>query len=777
MRVATLYNGVRLVGRPCPANVERLDMGAMPLILDMQRNGVLIDQGHFRGLHKRLLARLAEIDADLEQQSEGWRPRKGQPLNFGSPDQVAELLYDHLRVHRDRPSAVKLTSGGKLSTGDEFLSLFKRVHPCVGLILERRQVTKLVSTYVLPLPKMAAEQGGRVHTEFVSTRTATGRYSSRNPNCFSADTEILTTRGWVAFPRLRPSDLVAQWWKGESISGTISFVAPTAYQKLEGRTIRISNQHIDLKVTGDHRCLLLKRGGGGGPVVVSASEYPEDHKQLGAGWWPSGASRGLPIKDDMLRLLVAIQADGHWVVGSGRRRVDMGFRKERKASRLRGLLIALRLPYRESSNAERFRFYFDAPEVFDYIGPSKEFGPWLLEMSRRQVDVFLGEIMFWDGCWTRKNHYSSNLKSNADWVQALFVLSGKRANLRKYVNSAGCVNWQVDVTDRDYTWTTNVKRSKPGDDVETVYCVSVPSSFVVVRRNGKVMITGQCQNIPARSSLGLEVRNGFIASPGYSLVSHDLSQIEMRLAGSLSGDSVMCGIFARDLDIHNITAIEIFRLDAAWIDYLAGQDRAGALTPEEATAWKQFKHQMRLPCKTLGFGILYGVTPEGLQLQIAAADGPWWETAECERLINQWYEVYSGIRAYMDRQHQQARRYRMAWDMFGRARGIPEVRAASQSVVNAGLRMTGNHGIQAGAAGILKLAMAWVRRELIPMFPEGAVRPLLTVHDELIAEVRNDCVADYLEAGKYPMEGLVPLPNGVRIVSSADSAERWGELK
>lgn len=468
MRVTTLYNGVRLVGRPCPANVERLDMGAMPLILDMQRNGVLIDQGHFRGLHTRLLARLAEIDADLEQQSEGWRPRKGQPLNFGSPDQVAELLYDHLRVHRDRPSAVKLTAGGKLSTGDEFLSLFKRVHPCVGLILERRQVTKLVSTYVLPLPKMAAEQGGRVHTEFVSTRTATGRYSSRNPNC---------------------------------------------------------------------------------------------------------------------------------------------------------------------------------------------------------------------------------------------------------------------------------------------------------------------QNIPARSALGLEVRNGFVAPPGYSLVSHDLSQIEMRLAAALSGDAMMRSIFARGLDIHNITAVQIFRLDPARIDHLAAGDAANTLTADEAVEWKRFKHEMRLPCKTLGFGILYGVTPEGLQLQIAAADGPWWETAECERLINQWYEVYGGIRAYMDREHQRARRYRVAWDLFGRSRGIPEVRAASQSVVNAGLRMTGNHGIQATAAGILKLAMAWVKRELIPMFPEGAVRPLLTVHDELIAEVRNDCVADYLEAGKYPMESLVPLPNGVRIVSSADSAERWGELK
>lgn len=777
-----LYNGVSIgVPSPCPANVRRLDLGAVPMIVSMHQQGTLIDQKHFKWLQGELETRLTGIDANIRTRVGGWKPRGLETFNIGSPVQVGELLYDHIAIHRARPDAVKKTDSGRLSTGDEFLSLFKDVDPLVQMVLDWRQTKKLLTTYAYKLPAMARAQGGRLHTEFTITRTSTGRIASKNPNCFSSDTEILTPRGWVRFPELTGDDSVAQWRLEDE---TIEFVKPTARQVVGGqRTIRLHNQHIDLCVTKDHRCLIKNKNGG--CKVVRAEDYPEFFLQLNAGDWAGGP--GIVATDADIRLMVATQADGSW---SGKNdALDFSFRKVRKIERFKKLLVDCGIDC-QPKITNRTRFYFRSSRMLELLGREKQFGFWLLNMSRHQVDVFLSEILFWDGCWERKNSYASNKKINADVVQALYILSDKRANVRKYVNSAGSVSWQVDINvaqaDNNFSHTDNIIR-EPESEPTIVYCVSVPSSYVVVRRNGKVMITGQCQNIPTRSDWGKEIRKGFVAQDGWVLVSLDLSQIEMVLAAFMSGDPTMMDVFLNGLDIHNKTACSIFRIDEQYITQLAleadlDEKKIASMDPIRKAEWKKFKNGVRLPCKTLGFGILYGQTPEGLQTGIAAAGGPWWELDKCEKLVADWYNVYSGVADWMQEQHQRARRYGMVWDLFGRARLIPEVRSVHRANVNAGLRACGNMPIQATAGGILKLAMAYIHREVLPLYA-GVARALLTIHDELIFECRADVAAEFVEVGKTVMETVVPLlagfggPVDTPIKSSGDIAINWGVCK
>lgn len=159
------------------------------------------------------------------------------------------------------------------------------------------------------------------------------------------------------------------------------------------------------------------------------------------------------------------------------------------------------------------------------------------------------ELFYWDGLFTRKNTYCSSGKKNVDVVQGMALMLGKRARLRMYKGKY----WNCDISKNGYSLTTNiVKKIVPYEDY--VYCVKVPSSFVVVRRNGKVSISGNCQNIP-RGSI---YRNAFQAEDGNLIVGADFSNIEARLLADKSGDPNFIQIFKNNLDYHLETAKAVF---------------------------------------------------------------------------------------------------------------------------------------------------------------------------------------------------------------------------
>ena len=181
-----LYGGVRFIDRPSPINVRRLDLGALPMIAAFHHNGIRVDVLYLQELEKDFRSRLDSIEFDIHSSLgssyQDFDGKKYQPLNIGSPDQVARLLFQHLRVQgNDR---LQLTPSEKReTTSDDVLEKYRDRHPCVAGILDYRELDKLLGTYVLPLQQYAlADPDSRVHTEFSVTTAATGRLASKNPN-------------------------------------------------------------------------------------------------------------------------------------------------------------------------------------------------------------------------------------------------------------------------------------------------------------------------------------------------------------------------------------------------------------------------------------------------------------------------------------------------------------------------------------------------------------------------------------------------------------------
>lgn len=378
---------------------------------------------------------------------------------------------------------------------------------------------------------------GLIHPRFPVTAASTGRLASSRPNCFDNETEILTNTGFKLFKDLLDTDLVAQWhpW------GEIEFVKPTKYfcYAYTGAFVHLRNEHIDLAVTVDHRCPLINRKSKELRVVPAIS-YGEDKLQKNAGLLVD-VDDPLPLRDEEIRFLIAVQADGSIAPTC----IDFSFTKKRKIERLLTLLRTLGYSYRVQAGANsRTRIYvYDGRALCqEWLGATKSFSPRMYCMSAWQRAVFCSEVMFWDGCHTANNHYASKDKRNADFVASMFILSGNRTNVRKYVNVQGSVSWQVDVSQNDYSMTTNIQKTVESVTNKPVYCVEVPSSFVLVRRNGKTVVSGNCQNLPARG-WGLAVRKAVVPrSPALCLAGADFSQLELRMCLYESGvDPYSCG--------------------------------------------------------------------------------------------------------------------------------------------------------------------------------------------------------------------------------------------
>ena len=211
----SLYGGIKLPDRPDPVNIQKLDLLQLPMIRDIVRYGFRIDPEHFRSLSSRLCARMAELRRDitseipaasldrfidLTDEDTDDDPDSPPPeFKVESSKQVAELLYEVLRLDQTEKVKIKKTkSGDRLSTGKKTLEQLKRAHPIVRMILEYREASKLDGTYARTMPRHAKfhPRGPdcplcrrrhytdelRVHTQLMTTRAVTGRICSKSPN-------------------------------------------------------------------------------------------------------------------------------------------------------------------------------------------------------------------------------------------------------------------------------------------------------------------------------------------------------------------------------------------------------------------------------------------------------------------------------------------------------------------------------------------------------------------------------------------------------------------
>ena len=155
----------------CEQLFYEIEMPLMPVLAEMEMNGVCLDTKSLAETSKQFTTRMNEIEQRIYELA-------GQPFNIASPKQVGEILFDKLKI----VEKAKKTKTGQYVTSEEVLQQLKNKHEIVADILEHRGLKKLIGTYIDALPKLINPRTGHIHTSFNQTITATGRLSSSDPN-------------------------------------------------------------------------------------------------------------------------------------------------------------------------------------------------------------------------------------------------------------------------------------------------------------------------------------------------------------------------------------------------------------------------------------------------------------------------------------------------------------------------------------------------------------------------------------------------------------------
>lgn len=254
-------------------------------------------------------------------------------------------------------------------------------------------------------------------------------------------------------------------------------------------------------------------------------------------------------------------------------------------------------------------------------------------------------------------------------------------------------------------------------------------------------INPNLQNIPVRTEIGKEIRNGFVARPGKTFVSSDYSQFELRLAAVLSGDQNLIDNFNSNVDIHTKTASEVFGIP---MDQVTKNQRRAA--------------------KVINFGVMYGMSPRGLS---QAADMSF---VEAKQFIEDYFKVRSPIKKYLDEILEQARTKGYVETYYGRRRATPDVKSSNYIVRTSAERAAQNMPIQGTEADLMKRAMIRIDKAL----PKNA-NLVLQIHDSVVVECDDSQVEEVSKTIKETMENVAPeLP--IKLAVEVTTGKKWGDL-
>jgi len=248
------------------------------------------------------------------------------------------------------------------------------------------------------------------------------------------------------------------------------------------------------------------------------------------------------------------------------------------------------------------------------------------------------------------------------------------------------------------------------------------------------------QNIPARSELGLKIREAFIAEDGKKLIGIDYSQIELRLLAHFSQDTILVDAFKHDKDIHMQTAIALF-----------GEDEAPT---------------KRSVAKTVNFGLLYGMGQKKLSDTLGIT------TKEAKGIIERYFESFPTVKTYFRHIVDTSKEYGYVETLLKRRRyfdyenATPMFKAAYE-------RESVNSLFQGSASDLIKLSMNEIDKVIKEENLEAKM--LLQIHDELIFEVEASKAEALGSRFKEIMEGIMEL--NIPLKASMNIGDNWGELK
>lgn len=266
-----------------------------------------------------------------------------------------------------------------------------------------------------------------------------------------------------------------------------------------------------------------------------------------------------------------------------------------------------------------------------------------------------------------------------------------------------------------------------------------------VARTGRLSsIEPNLQNIPIRYELGRLIRKAFVPLDNSILMSCDYSQIELRVFAHLSKVPELVMAFVNDMDIHTKTAMDIFRVKE-----------------EEVTK------DMRRKAKAVNFGILYGISSYGLSEDLNI------KPKEAKEFINKYFETYPGVKEYMDKEIEEAKKNGYVKTIMNRKRIIEELHSSNHVVRSMGERMALNTPIQGSSADILKMAMIKIDK----YFEDNNIKStmLLQVHDELIFNVIKEEEEEVRKIVSNIMENIIKLDVPLKV--SIEEGNNWYEAK
>lgn len=264
-------------------------------------------------------------------------------------------------------------------------------------------------------------------------------------------------------------------------------------------------------------------------------------------------------------------------------------------------------------------------------------------------------------------------------------------------------------------------------------------------RTGRISsLEPNLQNIPVRTEEGKKLRKFFIAKEGFVLCDADYSQIELRVLAHISGDENMLNAFNSGVDIHTLTASEVFDIPQSMVLPI-----------------------MRSRAKAVNFGIVYGIGAFSLAKDIGVS------RAEADRYIKGYLATYPLVDRYMNEAINKAKEDGFVTTIFGRRRYLPELSSSNGMLRSFGERVARNAPIQGTAADIIKLAMINVNNRLKKELPEAHL--ILQVHDELIVECPENQKDKAIKILCEEMENAANLK--VKLSADANFGKDWLEAK